>query len=324
MRIDCQSHVFPAEYAEILARNPQPPQAIPREDEYVVTYGDVQRFRLKRETYSVDRKIRDMDGAGIDVSVLSVNMPGPEMLVPELGVAGARACNDFLTEVTQKHPGRFVGLACLPWQDVPAALKEMDRAVDELGLRGVMLYSHIGGDPVDAPIYNAVYRHAEERGMPIVLHPTVPPWGEEIKDYSMIPMVGLMVHHSFAMLRLILGGVLERHPQLQVVQPHAGGILPYVWGRIEYQTEVMGRGREHITQPPSTYYQRVYLDMVSPSALALRYAYDFAGPDRLLFGSDHPWVEINSFVKLVEEMDISEEDRAKIFGSNAQRLFKIG
>ena len=325
MRIDCQTHVFPAEYAEVLVRNPHPPQAIVQGDEYLITYGEVQSFRLKSDAYSIERKLRDMDAAGIDVSVLSVNMPGPELLVPEVGIAGARACNDFLAEVTHKHRDRFVGLACLPWQDVPAALKEIDRAINELGLRGVMLYSHIGDGPVDGPAYDPIYARAEELGVPVVLHPCVPGWAEEIKDYSMITMVGLMVDHSFAMMRLILGGILERHPRLKVVQPHCGGILPYLWGRIRHQTEVMGRGMEHIPQPPGAYYhQQVYLDTVSPSPLALRYAYDFAGADRLLFGSDHPWVDISSLVQLVEGMDIPEEDRAKIFASNAQTLFQIG
>ncbi len=324
MRIDCQSHVFPKEYAEVLARNPRPPKAIPQEDGYIITYGDVQTFRLRHEVYDIERKIRDMDEAGIDVSVLSINMPGPERLVPELGLAGAKACNDFVAEVIHKYPDRFAGLACLPWQDVPAAIEEMDRAVDKLGFRGIVLYSHIEGTPVDAPVYEPIYQHAEEREMPIVLHPTVPAWAEAVKEHSMIPMVGLMVDHSFAMLRLILSGVLERYPNLQVVQPHAGGVLPYLWGRIRNQTEVMGRGMENITQPPNEYYQRVYLDTVSPSALALRFAYDFAGPDKLLFGSDHPWVNINTFVKLIEEMDIPQEDKGKIFGLNALRLFKIG
>ena len=324
MRIDCQSHVFPAEYAEVLARNPHPPQAVSQGDGYVISYGDVQQFRLRLEAYAIGRKLRDMDAAGVDLSVLSVNMPGPEMLAPELREVGARACNDFVAEVVRRYPDRFAGLACLPWQDAPAAISEIDRAADDLGLCGILLYSHIGGDPVDGPAYEPVYRHAEERGMPIVLHPTVPSWGEYVKDHSMIPMAGLMIDHSFAMLRLILGGVLERHPRLQFVQPHAGGVLPYLWGRIRNQTEVMGRGMEHITRSPNEYYQRVYLDMVSPSALAMRFAYDFAGPDRLLFGSDHPWVDINTFVKLVEEMDVPEEDKARIFGSNAQRLFKIG
>ena len=332
MRIDCQSHVFPKEYAEILARNPRPPMAIPQEDGYIITYGDVkrrfapsgQKFRLRHEVYDIGRKIQDMDEADVDMSILSVNMPGPERLAPELRVEGAIACNNFLAEVIQKHPDRFAGIACLPWQDISEAIAEIDRAVDDLGLCGIILYSHIGGDPVDAPVYEPVYQHAEKREMLIVLHPTVPTWAEEIKDYSMIPMAGLMVDHSFAMLRLILSGVLERYPKLQFVQPHAGGVLPYLWGRVRNQTEVMGRGMENITLPPNEYYKRVYLDMVSPSALALQFAYDFAGPERLLFGSDHPWVDIKGFVKLIEEMDISQEDKAKIFGLNAQRLFKIG
>jgi len=323
MRIDCQSHVFPKEYAEVLARNPRPPMAIPEEDGYIITYGEVQKFRLRHEVYDIDRKIRDMNEAGIDMSILSVNMPGPERLASELRIEGAEACNNFIAGVIQKHPGRFAGLACLPWQDVSASIAEIDRAVDDLGLCGIILYSHIGGEPVDAPSYEPIYQHAEKREMPIVLHPTVPTWAEVIKDYSMIPMAGLMVDHSFAVLRLILSGILERCPNLQVVQPHAGGILPYLWGRVRNQTEVMGRGMENITQSPNEYYKRVYLDMVSPSALALKFAYDFAGSDRLLFGSDHPWVNIKSFVELIEEMGIPQEAKAKIFGLNAQKLFKI-
>ena len=324
MRIDCQSHVFPAEYAEVLARNPVPPRAIPQDGGYVITYGDVQKFQLRQEVYSIQRKLRDMDASGIDVSILSMNMPGPEMLAPELRVEGAKVCNNFIAAAIQKHPDRFSGLACLPWQDTAAAVAEIDRASDELNLRGIILYSHIGGDPVDSPLFEPVYQHAEKRGMPIVLHPTVPTWGEHVKDHSMIPMAALMMDHSFAMLRLILGGVLERCPNLQVVQPHAGGVLPYLWGRITNQTEVMGRGMENISQFPGHYYKRVYLDMVSPSPLALRFAYDFAGPERLLFGSDHPWVKIDTFVELVKQMDIPEEDKARIFGLNAQKLFKIG
>jgi len=323
MRIDCQSHVFPAEYAEILERNPLPPQAIPQDGGYVITYGDVQSFRLRQEVYAIDGKIRDMDSAGIDISILSMNMPGPDMLAPELRIEGAKVCNDFIAGVIQKYPDRFSGLACLPWQDTTAAVAEIDRAVDDLDLKGVVLYSHIGGDPVDSPVYDPVYQHAEKRGMPIVLHPTVPVWGEHVKDHSMIPMVGLMVDHSFAMLRLILGGVLERYPKLQVVQPHAGGVLPYLWGRIVNQTEIMGRGMENISRSLDHYYKRVYLDTVSPSPLALRFAYDFAGCERLLFGSDHPWVSIDTFTRLVEDMRIPQKHKARIFGLNAQKLFRL-
>jgi predicted TIM-barrel fold metal-dependent hydrolase len=323
MRIDCQSHVLPIAYLDLLERNPGEPKAIRKGAEYEIKYGDVQTFKVRKESYTIDRKLKDMDAANVDMSILSINIPGPEMLPTDLGVDGARICNDFLAEVTQRYPDRFMGLASLPLQDIPAALKEMDRALDTLGLRGVVLYSHVAKTPVDDASLEPFYQKVEERGVPIVLHPTVPTWGKAIQDYSMIPMVGMMVDHSFAMLRLILGGVLERHPRLVVVQPHLGGVLPYLMGRIENQTEVMKRGREHITHPPSAYYKRVYLDTVSPSSLALKYAYDFVGPDRLLFGSDHPWVSINLFLRLLTQMDIPAEDKAKIFGGNAQKLFGI-
>lgn len=324
VRVDCQSHLFPAAYAELLTRNRRAPTTVGGDGRYVIDYGDVQRFTLRLADYDPDVKLRAMDEVGIDVSVLSVNIPGPELLPPELAVEGARLCNDSVAEVCARHPDRFVGLASLPLGDAGAALAELDRAVDALDLRGVVLPSHVAGMPVDAPRLEPLYARVAARGVPLVLHPTVPAWGEAIKDYAMIPMVGFLVDTSIAMLRLILGGVLERHPTLRVVHPHAGGVLPYLMGRVEDQTEVKGRGRDHITQSPLAYYRRVYLDLVSPSALAMRYAYDFSGADRLLFGSDHPWVSMSRFVELVDGLDVPEEDKAKIFGGNARALFGIG
>ena len=322
MRIDCQSHIFPNTYTEILAQNPHPPQVIRRGSEAVVTYGDVQTFRLQDAAYDPKQKLKDMDEAGVDMALLSTNIPPPCMLIPELGRKGAQAINDAVAELVDTYPDRFAGLACLPWQNPDEAITEMDR-VKPLGFRGIMLYSHIGGKPVDAPQFEQVYAHAETLQMPIVMHPTVPTWGEAIKDHWMIGMMGLQVDNSFALLRLILSGILERHPNLQIVMPHVGGILPYMSGRIDHQTEVLGRARENITQPPSAYLRRIYLDTVSPSVQSLQYAYEYSGGDRLLFGTDHPWVDMPRFVRLIEEMPISEADKAKIFGENAIELFDL-
>ena len=322
MRIDCQSHVFPNAYIDILAQNPHPPQVIRRGSEAVVTYGDVQTFRLQDEAYNPKRKLKDMDEAGVDMALLSTNIPPPCMLAPELGLKGAQAINNAIAELVDAHPNRFAGLACLPWQNPNEAITEMVRA-KHLGFRGIMLYSHIGGKPVDAPRFAQVYAHAEALRMPIVMHPTVPTWGEAIKDHWMIGMMGLQVDNSFALLRLILSGILERHPHLQLVMPHIGGILPYMSGRIDHQTEVLGRATEHITQPPSAYLRRIYLDTVSPSIQALHYAYQFSGAHRLLFGTDHPWVDMPRFVELIEEMDIPDAHRARIFGENAAALFDL-
>ena len=323
MHIDCQTHVFPAEYAELLLRNQGWVRATREGDNYRVHYGGLQTFLLAMDSYRIQSKLHDMDAAGIDLSVVSVNMPGPELLDPDLGVAGARLCNDYVASLVQRNPDRLAGLACLPWQDSAACLAEMERATQELGLKGFMLYSHIGQEPVDAPQFEPLYARAAELGVPIVLHPCVPAWTAELAAHSMIPMVGLMCDQSFAMLRLLLAGTLERHPTLKILQPHAGGILPYLWGRIEHQTEVLQRGCECLTQTVAASYERVYLDTVSPSALALRLVYDFAGPDRLIFGSDHPWVSPSQITQVMDALHLPPTEMERIMGGNAQRLFGI-
>lgn len=117
---------------------------------------------------------------------------------------------------------------------------------------------------------------------------------------------------------------LERHPNLLLVHPHCGGVLPYLMPRVEEQTEAKRRGREHIRKPPGEYYRNVYLDIVSPSAQAMQYAYDFSRPDRLLFGSDHPWVKIEAILEHFDRWAIPAEHKAMILGENACRLFRIG
>jgi predicted TIM-barrel fold metal-dependent hydrolase len=116
---------------------------------------------------------------------------------------------------------------------------------------------------------------------------------------------------------------MERYPELLVVHPHCGGVLPYLMPRVVEQTEVKGRGRDLITNSPDTYYRRVYLDLVSPSVQAIRYAYEFSRPDRLLFGSDRPWVKIETFLELFDQLDIPEKDRRRMMGENACELFGI-
>jgi len=322
-KVDCQSHVFPKAYAELLCENRGWVRTTRKGDGYLVAYGDIQTFQLDLASYDPAAKLRAMDAAGIDASVLTVNIPGPELLTLELGVQGARICNDYLAELCARYPGRFVGLATLPLQDMPAAMAEYERAIHRLDLRGVFLFSHVAGRPLDAPEFAPLYAAAERDRIPLVLHPTVPTWADSIKAYAMIPMVGLMVDTSFAMLRLILSGTLERHPELLIVHPHCGGVLPYLMPRVEEQTEVKGRGREHIRKPPGEYYRNVYLDIVSPSTLAMEFAYRSSRPDRLLFGSDHPWVSIEAILAHFRRLDIPEAEKAMILSENPCRLFRI-
>ena len=139
----------------------------------------------------------------------------------------------------------------------------------------------------------------------------------------MIPMLGFQVDSSFSLLRIILSGLLERHPDLKILMPHAGGVLPYMIGRIDYQTRMPGRTPKHISKPPSEFLKGVYLDTCSPSVQALQYAFDFSGPQRLVLGTDHPWVDPQLMIAFVEDMKISEQEKKLIFSGNAVNLLGI-
>ncbi len=321
--IDCQSHVFPRAYADLLTRNANSLRVSGGDGVYLIDYAGVQRFRLDLADYSPAQKLAAMDASGVDISVISVNIPTPDMLEPPLALEGARLCNDAVAEICARHQDRFVGIASLPLNDVPAAISELERAHSALDLRGVFLPSHVNGAPLDDPRFEPLYARAAALDMPLLLHPTVPIWGGAIAEHSMIPMLGFMVDTSIAMLRLILSGIMERQPALTVVHPHCGGVLPYLMGRVVEQTEVKRRGREHIRQSPRETYRRVYLDLVSPDQLAIDFALRFAGAERLLFGSDHPWVTIEAILPYARALDCSPADLALILGGNAQRLFRI-
>ncbi len=321
--IDCQSHLFPREYAERLVNSTGQLSVNRIGTEYAVIYGGVPALRVNPDAYDLDTKIRDMDNHGIDVSVLSINIPGPELVPKEQGPAAARLVNEYVSGVVRSRPDRFVGLAVIPWQDPEAAQVELLRATEELELRGVMLYSHLAGKPVDSPEFEPIFATAADRQIPLVIHPTFPVWSKVIADYSMIPMFGMMVDTSIAMLRIILSGLLERYPNLRIVHPHGGGVLPYLMPRVVEQTEVKGRGRENITRSPDSYYSSVYLDLVTPSTQAMQYAVDFAGASHCVFGTDHPWVQIGSLLEYIAALKLTPAERDQIMSGNACELFGI-
>lgn len=320
-RIDCQSHLFPEDFLTFLEKRKSPPYVYRKGDQRFVVVGDWHRAILPNHT-SVAAKLADMDAAGIEKTALSVNDPGPELFQND-SPAVARSLNDYIADVVRRHPGRFFGLAVLPFNSADAMLAEFERCTAKLGMKGVLLYSNLNGRFPDETPFRPLFAEAERRGVPILLHPAYPTTFEATKGYNMAAGLGLMFDTTIALSRLILAGVLEQHPRLKLVCPHVGGALPYLVGRIDHQTMVLKRGAENIRKAPSEYLKQVWLDTVSPIALAIRYGYDFAGPDRLLYASDHPWVDPGMIAARVESLKLPAADESKIFSGNAKRLFEL-
>jgi len=175
----------------------------------------------------------------------------------------------------------------------------------------------------DEPEFRPLFRRAEEMGVPILLHPAYPMTYEATKGRSLTGGLGLMFDTTIALARIILAGILDEFPRLKLLCPHVGGALPYLIGRLDHQTQVLGRGAENIKKPPSEYLRQIYLDAVSPIPMAIRYGYDFVGPDQLLYASDHPWVDPQLIKGCVQQLGLPKEEEIKIFGGNARKLFRI-
>ncbi|MCK9287956.1 MAG: amidohydrolase family protein [Sphaerochaetaceae bacterium] len=321
--IDCQSHLFHREYAEFVTRHPGKISIGIENDFYLLHFNEDVHMRIRALDYSVEKKIQDMDRVGIDVSIIGSNIPGPEMLAMDLRSEGARIINNATAAACAKYPSRLVGLAVLPFSTIEETLAEYDRAINIQKMKGIQLYSHLSGFHVDDKRFEPLFERIEKDGTVIVIHPTVPEWAPSIRDHSMIPMLGYMVDHSFAMLRIILSGLLERYPLLKIIQPHCGGVLPYLMPRVDEQTEIKRRGREHIKKAPSEYYRSVYLDIVSPSAKTARFAFDYQGADKMVFGSDHPWITLKDMLEVLNQMGLTEEQKEAVLYKNAATLFGL-
>ncbi len=322
--IDCQSHLFVPELVEMMAKRKTPPYSYKQDGNiYVVTGPPGEwRRRLRDKHMDVDAKLADMDEAGIERTMISINDPGPETFGAD-GRAAARICNDWIADLGKRRPGRFFGLAVLPLQNMNASLKELDRCVNKLGMKGILLYSNLAGKFPDEEEFRELFAEAERLDIPILLHPAHPVTFDATKGHGMTAGLGLMFDTTIALARIILAGILEQHPRLKLVCPHAGGALPYLIGRIDHQTQVLKRGAEHIAKPPSEYLRRIYLDAVSPVSTAIQYGIDSVGVDRMLYSSDHPWVAPKTIAGHIQSLGLSPEDEAKIFGGNAEKLFNL-
>lgn len=320
-RIDCQSHLFSEEFLTLLEKRKESPYVYRKGDDRFVVVGRWTRRLMPRHT-DVRAKIADMDKAGIDLTALSINDPGPELFGRD-SPAMARMLNDFIADVVKQHPTRFFGLATLPFNSADAMLQEFDRATGKLGMKGILLYSNLDGKFPDEPEFRPLFAQAEKQGVPLLLHPAYPTTFEATQGYEGASGLGLMFDTTIALNRLILGGVLEQYPGLKLVCPHVGGALPYLIGRIDHQTMVLKRGADHIRKPPSQYLKQVWLDTVTPIAMAIRYGIDFVGAGQMLYSSDHPWVDPQLITGNVQSLKLPAEQESQIFSGNARRLFKL-
>jgi predicted TIM-barrel fold metal-dependent hydrolase len=319
--VDCQSHLFFPEVLDMMRKRKVDPVVYDKGGTTFLKMGDWLR-KVPPPYLDVNAKLAAMDAHGIDITMLSTNDPGPECFGSD-GVAVAQLIHDSLAGVIAKHPTRFRGLCTLPMQDEKAASKELDRCITKLGFKGILLYTNLDGAWCDEPQFRWLYARAEELGVPILLHPAKPMTTEQTKGYELTSTMGNMFENTIAMARIIASGLLDQHPKLKLVCPHLGGTLPYICGRMDHQITVLKRSTQTLQRKPSEYLRGIYMDIVSPLAEAMRFALDFSSADKLLFSSDHPWVDSGEILKPLRSLDLPADAAGKILGGNARALFGL-
>jgi predicted TIM-barrel fold metal-dependent hydrolase len=291
--------------------------------------GGLPATTMHQRLYDLDLQLRDMDEAGIDVSVLSC------LLGWSASLEECRFINDDLAALQKKYPHRFAGLAQAPVLDGRAALDELRRAIGDLGLRGVTITSQVNGLPIDSAELYDLYETACVLDVPIFVHPALVPTGyDHLKEYDLPRVLGREVDLTVATTRLIAGGIFDRFPDLKIVMAHFGGGIAAVKERL------VGKGYRFGTlkKPFAEYFDMVYFDMAGfeGGMIALNCALQGMRPERLLFASDYPqdftgvntdtgkgMKELRKYIESVRNLPLDGKSKEQILGGTAAQLLKL-
>jgi len=289
---------------------------------------------LSRRVQSLGgERLADMDASGIDIQVLSLTSPGVQIFEPAMATSLATRFNDELAEGIAKNPDRFVGLAAFSPLDPANAAKELERSVTKLGLRGGILNSHTRGTYLDDEQYWEVFEAAEALNVPIYLHPNTPspqmiaPFLKRGLDAA---VYGFSCETGLHALRLMVSGVFDRFPNLQIVLGHCGEALPFWLSRIDYMhTRLSNAGRYEDVKPlkrRAKDYLRENFHYTSSGigwAPPIMFIRDVIGADRMMYAMDYPWQFEPSEVDELDNLPLDAAAKKQFYEGNARALFKI-
>ena len=314
--VDVHAHLTPQRFQRAVLAGP---------DWHGMTAADGELGNPKNR-WLPDQRIADMDRLGIDVQVVSSTdcfyQYGQAAAVTARIAAEA---NEEIAELVADHPTRFMGLATVPMQDVGLAVKELRRAMGDLGLVGVMIDDHVNGATYDEEQFADFWATAEELGAFVLIHqykPTTVVFRTE--RYFLLNTVGNLVDRTLTFGTLVHGGVMDRHPGLTVCLCHGGGYVPYAIDRMDMGWKMFPEARGGAAEPPSTYVRRFYYDSVTYTDRNLRFLLDVVGSDRVVLGTDWPApMMVEDAVHRIETVEgLADAEREDILFRTAAGIFE--
>lgn len=321
MLIDVHSHYMPRAVWRMLERRAEPPRLVTRDGRRFAEYGPGSMV-AESVFAEPDEILARMDEAGVGRAVLSVNIPGVDWLGPEEAGEVANEANSETAALVARHPDRFSGLATVPLQSPELAIQVLEHAIGQ-GLSGAMIYSNVAGEHLDAEPRRAFFDAAARMGAAIMLHPTYPLCAPSVMTAGMMEIAGFLFDTTTAALRLVFDGIYDRNPDLKFLVPHAGGLIPYFVGRIDYLAQRRPGSNGNLRDAPSNHIKRFYVDTVSDWAPALRICRELFGIEHIMYGTDHPFWPMPAGRPVLDRLELSAGDRARIEHLNAEAFFRI-
>lgn len=275
----------------------------------------------------VSTRIRDMDKMGVDIQMVS---PAPFQYYyfadPDFGLELARDVNDGIARIVADHPTRLSGMGTVPLQNSTFAVRELERAVKQLGFRGIEIGTNVNGKDLTDPSLklDRFFEKVQELGVVLFMHPNGFSHGQRLTDHYLNNIIGNPLETTIAASHLIFDGVMKRFPRLKIILAHGGGYIAHYWARMDHGHK-RADVRSVITTRPSKYLEKFYFDTITFDPHMLRSLISRFGADHVLLGTDYPYDmgETDPRGLISQVPNLSKADIALISGGNAQKLFKL-
>lgn len=328
MRIDFHTHIIPEDlpdFTQQFGRDRWPVLQRTCSCGANIMVGGKLFRQITDQCWEPQRRIEDMVQNGVDMQVLSpIPVTFSYWAPAEAAETMARLQNDFIADTVWKYPDRFIGLGTVPLQNVETSIREMERCIHELGLKGIEIGTNVNGQNLDEPALLPFFEMCEKWEVPLFVHPWETLGRERMPRHNFMYTVGMPSETALAAASLTSGGVMEKYPGLKICFAHGGGSFPYILPRLDQGWKVWPHLRV-TEQPPSHYAKSFYFDSLNYDPLNLLLLVERFGHEKIVMGTDYPFLlqEIPPGGVIRETSGLTDEQKKAMLGTNALEFLKV-
>ena len=321
--IDVHTHMMNSAWVESIGKNKNY-GSITVSGKPMIALAGRPYMPIEPEMLDYQRRIDDMDAAGVDLAIISLTTPSVYWANASEATRLSQIVNKEMADQQRAFPDRIRFLATLPWQYPDEAKRQLSNAV-ELGAVGVFVGSNIEGTALTHDSFAPIWSEINRQSLPVLLHPSPPVDAIEsnLGNYNLIQSVGFVCDTTMAISRMIFDGFFDRYPNLKLIAAHAGGTLPFISGRLDACYNFMAPCQENISAPPSEYLQHIYYDSLGFTTAAIQMCLDVGGSNHVMFGSDYPHLIGHMDAAQQRAKELPKRYHKRIFEKTAATVFNL-